>query len=423
MATKTLQNVKIQHKTKTSAEWLAFTEAPLKGELCVELNVNEAGSAVSTKIKIGDGKNQFKDLAYVGGNDASDAHVIETAVLDKGADHLAVINALTAGLELHAGDIAIAKEKIDDDGAKVAHTAYVFDGEAWKALDGNYSAENVYFTDDLIYTANIGTYTVPSSGSGTISAKGKNLKEVLSGMLAKENTNFTVNQPTLSLNSSNIGSYEVGTNVALNYSFATGAGSYQYGPATGVTFSNFEATFNGETKTGSSGTFTTYQITDTTSLVISGGADYSEGAVPVTNLGNPRPDKRIAAGTKQATKGTLTGYRKSFYGTLTDKALESTSAVIRNLVGKSNAALANGSTFNITVPVGATSVIFAYPATLRDVTEVIDVNGMNANVASAFVKSNVEVLGANEYQGIAYKVYRTDFANPVDTANTYKVKI
>lgn len=72
---KRFTNVRIQHRTKTSAEWLAFTEAPLKGELCVELNVNEADSAISTKIKIGDGQTLFKDLAYVGGSDGTSVTV------------------------------------------------------------------------------------------------------------------------------------------------------------------------------------------------------------------------------------------------------------------------------------------------------------------------------------------------------------
>lgn len=72
---KRFTNVRIQHRTKTSAEWLAFTEAPLKGELCVELNVSEAGSAVSTKIKIGDGHTLFKDLAYVDGKDGTSVTV------------------------------------------------------------------------------------------------------------------------------------------------------------------------------------------------------------------------------------------------------------------------------------------------------------------------------------------------------------
>ena len=72
---KRFTNVRIQHRTKTSAEWLAFTEAPLKGELCVELNVSEAGSAVSTKIKIGDGHTLFKDLACVDGKDGTSVTV------------------------------------------------------------------------------------------------------------------------------------------------------------------------------------------------------------------------------------------------------------------------------------------------------------------------------------------------------------
>lgn len=52
-----------------------------------------------------------------------------------------------------------------------------------------------------------------------------------------------------------------------------------------------------------------------------------------------------------------------------------------------------------------------------------DVNGMNAEVKTAFTKTVVSVEGANGYQAIDYKVYVMDMANANDTANTYKVTI
>ena len=67
--------------------------------------------------------------------------------------------------------------------------------------------------------------------------------------------------------------------------------------------------------------------------------------------------------------------------------------------------------------------VFAYPATLRDVNSVQDVNGMNAEIKSAFTKYTVDVEGANGYTAKSYKVYVMDMANANDTANTYKVTI
>ena len=156
---------------------------------------------------------------------------------------------------------------------------------------------------------------------------------------------------------------------------------------------------------------------------ISATVAYGDGAIPKTNLNNDYAAGQIKAGSKSGTKGTITGHRKTFYGTTTDKGAATTSAIIRGLSGKSTAALSNGSKFNVSVPVGALRVIIAYPATLRDVSSIADVNGMNAEIKSSFVKSTVEVEGANAYQAIEYKVFTLDFANANDTANTYAVTI
>ena len=150
---------------------------------------------------------------------------------------------------------------------------------------------------------------------------------------------------------------------------------------------------------------------------------YSDGSVPKTALGADYAAGKIVGNTISKTSGNISGYRNSFYGTTTDKTAETTSDVIRALSQKSNRALANGNTFTVNIPVGAQRVIIAYPATLRAVTSIKDVNGLNADITSAFASSTVSVAGANGYSPIEYRVYTQDYANANDTANTYAVTI
>ena len=247
MASKTL-NTRIQIRNDLAATWTEKNPVLLKGEMGVETDTR--------KIKIGDGLNKWSALGYSGADVADIEKVIAdnrdtTYSLEPVADQTDA-QALGTIESPKDGDTAIVKRAISGD--KVSYTAYVYDG-AWKAMDGNYNAENVYFADNLTYTAPIGVLTVPSSGSGTIASSGKNVKDVLASILAKEKNPDTT-QPSASMSSSNMKAYEVGTNVAINYSISTNPGSYTYGPATGVTFSGHKATFNGETVTGASGTFT-----------------------------------------------------------------------------------------------------------------------------------------------------------------------
>ena len=280
----------------------------------------------------------------------------------------------------------------------------------------------MYFADDLTYTAAIGVLTVPGSGSGTIAASGKNVKDVLASILAKEK-NPTATQPAVTITCKQIAAYEVGSKVTPAYTASLSAGSYTYGPATGITATAWSVTDGAATKDTASGSFDELTVGDATSYAITATATHGEGAVPVTNLGNEYAAGKIAAGNKSKATGKITGYRNSFYGTLEAKDGEVNSALVRGLSGKSGKALAAGNSFNLAIPVGAIRVVFAYPATLRDVSSVQDVNGMNAEVKTAFTKSVVSVEGANGYQAIDYKVYVMDMANANDTANTYKVTI
>lgn len=390
-------------RADSSTGWNSENPVLIKGEPGFDTTVG--------KLKIGDGKTAWKELKFIGGDDAN--HYEATAASD--TDDIAAITTAVNGAELHDGDTAVVKHTIADN--KLSYTAYVYENSAWHAMDGNYSADNVYFNDDLTYTANIGVKTVPSSGSGTIAAKGKNVKQVLADILALEK-NPTTTQPSISLSSSNIGAKEVGTKIAIAYSFSSNPGSYTYGPATGVTFSNYSATLGEETVTGANGAFTEVQVGDSTNLTISGTASHTAGAVPKTNIGNDYKAGQIKAGTKSASKGTLTGYRNIFYGTLTTKG-ELTSAVIRSLTGKKATATGN---ISVSIPTGALRVVIAVPSN-RTVSKVLDVNGLNANITGAFTKTTVSVEGANGYTAKEYNVYYTDYAAANDKANTYTVTI
>lgn len=284
-------------------------------------------------------------------------------------------------------------------------------------------ASQVTFSQDLVFTEPFGKYVPGSSGQVTIPANGDTLLQVLLDAFA-EDSNPSITQPSASVTSSQMTRAEVGTNITPSYNVSFNPGNYQFGPATGVNATAYSVSFNSETLTTQTGNFSQYQITDDTNLRISAQVTHSAGAIPVTALGQEYADGQIQAGTKSAQTGAVTGYRKSFWGTYTAKDTEgTTSESIRSLASSSNQALANGSTFTISIPVGALRVCFAYPSTLRNVTSVKDVNGLNAEIASSFSQTEVQVSGTNNYSPIPYKVYTLDFANANDTANTYTVEI
>lgn len=321
--------------------------------------------------------------------------------------HDDAIARIVNGAELFNGDIAVVKDLITGD--KYQYTAYVYNGTKWVAMDGNYRADNVYFDEDFIFTKAIGTVSIPASGNVTVSAAGKNLQEFFAGLFAEEETPTTPST-SATLNSSNIGTQEVGTKIGIKYSFTTTAGNYTYGPSdNGVTWSDYKATFNGETLTGKSGTFTTVQVTDDTNLSITGSVEQSEGAIPLTNLGNEYADAQIQAKTWNLTKGTLTGFRAWFCGYKNgDDALADPTAItgaeVRALGTSRNGSWS--SSMNISK---MKQMYFAAPAGLGYKPSVKD--AATTAPQTVFGPITVYVKGANEYvtddapNGIAYDVW------------------
>ena len=277
--------------------------------------------------------------------------------------------------------------------------------------------ENVTMTDDFTATVNIGTFTVPASGSGTIAAQGKTLKEFLSGLFAAAK-NPSVTQPAASIRLNEAGAYEVGTKKTPSYTASLSAGSYQYGPATGITAETYSITNGTKTLTTATGKFDEMQVIDGTNYRLNVTITYGAGANPKNNLGTEVPNLAIAAGSKAASSGAITGYRNSFWGGVKSKEGTPTSVAIRGLAGKKNGNIAAGNTGDAQESVGDMRVIIAVPAP-RTITSIKDVNGLNAEAFSAFTHVVVKVEGANGFEAKNYNVYYKDNAAACDKANKW----
>lgn len=424
MATKTLKT-KIIMRNDTAENWRIKNPILDKGEIGVESDTN--------KFKIGDGSTAWIDLAYAGADQAAIENIIaqnrdslyKYTRTDASQSDADAISAALGGNVAVQGDIVVITTTID--GNTYEQSAFMYDGTQWAAMTGKVDADKVILQDDITMAGNynqIGNLTKDQNGTATFATKGKSVAEALTEIFSKRLQPTITSNPAVTLTFGQAKAYEVGTTVSPTYSASLSAGSYTYGPATGITATSWEISDTaGNTADTASGSFADVVVTDNTNYKITAKANYGAGAVAVDNLGTTSsPEIKIAAGSATKTSGAITGYRNTFYGTVTEKA-EVTSTIIRSLSGKSNKALANGNSFTINIPVGAVRVIFAYPAVLQDVSSVKDVNGLNAEIKSAFTKSSVTVAGAGADTGIAYKVYVTDFADPVAKANSYTVKI
>ena len=400
-------NTRIQVLNDTAAALAAQGAAvPKAGEIVYENDTR--------KMKIGDGKTSYTNLKYFGGDSAKHFDVVANV----GEEDVAAILRVVGDAEIHTGDTAIVKRTIIND--KISHTAYVYNGTNWAACDGNYRADNVYFDDDITYTVAIGTLAKPS-GSAKFAAKGKNVEQVLSTLMAQEQ-NPSKSNPAVSFSAQDgFGTFEIGTKRNLTYTAALSAGSYTYGPATGITAQSWSVSCTGVagTKTTATGTFDNV-VAESNGKRIVATAQYGDGAIPVTNLGNPYKAGQIKAGSATANSYELKGVRYMFWGPMTtDAAIDS--AAVRALAH--NKATSTGTLATFGAGAGAKKVVVAVPSD-RKITQVLMPSALNADVTALFVKQSttVPVNGANGYAAAAYNIYVYQPAS-IDAGETYSVTI
>ena len=432
-------NTTIILRNDLTANWLANSSVILKrGEVGIEFLADG-----KVKMKIGDGEKTWAQLSYFGGESSKYYEAVPEADENGAVEiHLDAIARVVNGAALSAGDIAVVKETFAP--GKTQYTAYVYDGDAatWKAMDGNYSADNVYVAEELTLAGNF--ESVGNYEKGDVIAAGTSLQDVLSSMLQQELYPTANDKPNASISASG-GSGEVGSSYTLPTATLTidDVGSYEYGDKeTGITFAIGDVTLNqgSNSKTNDAimtkGSTLKLQATDTETLYADTAKSYTFTAtasyaqsprIPVTNLGNPYETARIPAGDVSITDKTVTfsGYRYAFAGGTTAATLDS--AIVRAMTAKKSSKTSMDSqseALEFTATAGATKVFFTYPATWTG-TPYFEMFGLAwAENTDIVAKDNIEVADARGtvdgvLQGaVDYKLYCWELDTPLQAETT-----
>ncbi len=153
-------------------------------------------------------------------------------------------------------------------------------------------------------------------------------------------------------------------------------------------------------------------------------AEYEDGPVKNNNLNQPDATGQIKAGSINSSVLSFVGQRNLFYGTGVSEIPALTSDFIRGLANK-KLNPTQGYSFTINVAIGQQYFVFAYPATLRDVSKVNYVEGNDPNMAASLTKETVNVAdtrgGENGLK--EYKVYTYKAATPFSAPGTMQVTI
>jgi hypothetical protein len=273
----------------------------------------------------------------------------------------------------------------------------------------------------------IGT-SVGAKDAGYVFAQGTTFEEFVV-LISQKTIPPTYYTPSLSVSGSpSPTNTEIGTTLTVTIS-----GSYNAGSGGAITATRV---YNNGVEEASAFPYADAGFVATgTPVTYNAQIDYAQGPILNDSLGTPYPSGRINAGTASSNTLSYTGIRMTFYGT--PVATPTTSADVRAL-GTSTFTTANNAdvdasgtnltgsptpSFTITIPIGATRVCFAYPATSRVVASVRYQELSDSEVKGNFTETSISVAGAASYAGIAYRVFTYVPVEPFSVVNHYKVFI
>ena len=326
-------NTKIVLRNDTAQKWSEVNPLLLSGEIGIEKDTG--------LMKIGDGVNYWNDLEYA--NECERATHYDVTATNEQTDAEAIAEKLAEKNTIaKIDDIAIVTRIIADN--LKSYTAYIYDGSKWMAMDGNYSAANVFLPNKITLAGDYGLDSrkdkITSIGNlriGDTIEAGTSLQSLFMDMLSQRlQPSATPTAPAASITlytdgstkKVTAGAVEVGTTINPYFVASLSAGSYTYGPATGVTATSYSVTSTGrktvdgattdtveDSATTASGAFGSFIVDDDTSYKVSVSIPHNEGVAAHDNLGDPaNPKVKIDAGTKTANSGAVTGYRAWFCG-------------------------------------------------------------------------------------------------------------
>ena len=303
--------------------------------------------------------------------------------------------------------------------------------------------------ENIVSTVSIGAF----SAGNTLTA-GSNLTTILKALLQKVYYP-DISQPSGSVSASAVytGTFsgasgttvEIGTNtrVLLSGSFTQGqilgknnaSGIWESGTEQNKTDGGLQHYILNGINTGAVSTNTLSNVAIVSSHTWTGSMYYKSGPQPTDSTGVAYSSPLAAGSTATYTSSpAISGVRAFFYGTSSSiNTAPTTSNDIRNNYnGRLNGA--NGTSQSVSIPSGTTIVVFAYPATLRNLTSVTDPTGVAINsdafgqYSSPGVQSSTSpytfgVNGASNYVSVNYKVYVYIPAGPIVNASTYTFTI
>lgn len=357
----------------------------------------------------------------------------------------------------------LSTSEFEDDEARYKYTGYVYnlvydeDNNAWpewRAMTGNYSAKDVYFTQDFKFTGPVGVVSQKeiddNNGYVVRRAAGRNIQDFLYDLFAQAK-NPVVVQPTYKLSATPVVDVdnEVGNYVTkVKWDGTFTSGSYEYGSvnasdtsvrntdtSTDIT-ATYEMSNNVDSHTSGAidGTFTLdtpVQIDSTSEKTyarITGKCISKQSPrIPINNLHDPVDSLRIFTKTFEAiANAKLTGHRKMFYGS-SASTLDLTSDNIRNqLQGK---ATSGTSSVNVKIVADAKHVIIALPVGRKLLTLVNPDSKIDLmTIADAVTTTTLVVEGANGFGAVntdnemIYTIYEYKPAAAL-SENTYTATI
>lgn len=337
------------------------------------------------------------------------------------------------------GSVGVIKTLIST--GKYERTAYEWDGAKWMALSGNYTADNVYFKEDIQLA---GAYTSVGNvklSDKVIPATGKSLKDVF-GMIFDMTVQPTLGAaPTCSIWLKQAGDYEVGTTLTPSYAASFKQGKYNTPWNSGTVDDETAATgwsvsdTSGHKASTQSGSFEAYTVTDNNHYFVSAVANYGAGGVAKDNKNNDSSPaiQRTAGSTALSSSGWITAYRNLYIGSIASDD-EITESVIKGLKAFKCGSLTKTlktSGGDIPLVAGAVKVIVAIPTGSgksscggQKLTEVLLASASNTPITSDYKNIGVvsvsgKVAGENMKD---YDVYVYQPAS-IDAGEVHTIKI
>lgn len=292
------------------------------------------------------------------------------------------------------------------------------------------STSDVKLSDKIVATVAVGNIKKGQEIDVT------DLQSFLVSMLSSDSMP-SATAPSVSLSGTDeIKAYEVGTKLdKIEFTATLSKGSYTQTAkgdqvASGITNTKWELECTGQDKQTSetsdlsiTGTFDGITVEDTTSITVKATATYTGGSeTPLSYLGKTEVNgvqtstKRIPGGSKNSSKGTITGFRNCFWGYKNSGNLIANPAgiTVAEIKALGNAGTALPSSLEAT---GMQQMFFAVPKTLASK---LSIKGANPPAPQTVVGPvEIQIGGVDNYSPIAYNLFYVSNASAASGSDTY----